>query len=882
VISTIDEIKSLSIETLISIAEQLAAEGNRHAAIEFYQTWLEHSPSSAKYVVYFNLGVLFGSENNRQRAREMYEKAVTLNPDLIQARLNLGSSLEQLGLVDEALEQWRTALRSKLMEHPSSRPLKLHALNNLGRLLENQRQYGPALEMLEKSLAIEPTQIDVVLHMVFLTQKICRWPLYSQHKGTRKEDLVKGTSPLAMLAASDDPEQQLNAAKRFVEHKFNVPASPPLAPAGGYAHNKTRIGYLSSDLSMHAVSLLTVELFERHDRARFEVYGFCWSREDGTIFRQRVINGFDHFIRIGELSDQEAAESIRQHEIDILVDLQGLTAGARPVILSYRPAPLQLSYLGFPGTSGLPWVDYIIADRYLIPDEEIRHYSEKPLYMPACFQTSDSKREVGPLPKRSDYSLPEDVIVFCSFNNNYKYTPEMFATWMRILKRVPNSVLWLLADNEWAKENLLAVAKKAGIKKDRLIFAPRVAPADYLARYQLADLFLDTYPFNGGTTANDALFMGLPLLTLSGRTFASRMAGSLLSNLGLSELITTDCNEYEKKAVMLANNQSELRRIREKLQENKEKSIVFDMERLTRDMETILLAALQSNAQHADPGAPAPMQHIVTTQIRSHKPACVPYFSVVIPTHNRPLLLERSLGSIRSQTFKDVEIIVVSDSADIATFQAAGGLLSERDVFIKRRGGSPGPAESRNIGIAQATGQYLIFLDDDDSFDTGYLEKLYAECEKNSGQVMFCNFHVIQEDREFTPIQTISETFIDIGVFPQAQLQIKNYIPNNALVYPLAGIDGKRFDSHLKLNEDWDFLLNVLEDNELRFIDISGPRIHKDDPKRQNRRGTRSHDYAIIDAIHVYRRWPAKTSEIKLLRQQLLQQSGTNVPLEWL
>ncbi len=559
-----ENIGSLTILELIPMADQLYGAGYGDSALELYTEWIRRSDSPLKFVACFNLGVMLAGQHEPVRAKDAYEQALEFNPDFMQARLNLGTVLEQLGQQDDALAQWRLALLSKEVEKPESMPLRLHALNNLGRLLEKQRQFKSALDILEQSLVLDTTQRDVMLHLVHLAQKICRWPIYVPPKGMTCEDLVSGTSPLAMLAVSDDPAVQLAASQRFVAYKYPLPPEP-LSASPEYCHDKIRIGYLSSNLSTHAVSLLTVELFELHDRSKFEVYGFCWSPEDRTAFRQRVINGFDHFIRIGELSDKEAAESIRSHEIDILVDLQGLTSGARPLILSYRPAPLQVTYLGFPGPTGLPWIDYVIADRYMIPEEEVGHYTEKPLYHPNCFQVSDSKREVGPMPKRSDYSLPDNAFVYCSFNNNYKYTPEIFGAWMRILRRVPKSVLWLLADNEWAKENLCKVAEKMGIKKERLIFAPRVSPAEYLARYQLADLFLDTYPFNGGTTANDALFMGLPLLTLSGRTFASRYAGSLLTNLGLTELITTSHADYERAAIFFAKNVKKLLLIKERL-----------------------------------------------------------------------------------------------------------------------------------------------------------------------------------------------------------------------------------------------------------------------------------------------------------------------------
>jgi predicted O-linked N-acetylglucosamine transferase (SPINDLY family) len=582
---------TMTLPALIEAAERLGAAGDKHGAAELYRLWLEHTPSPHAYVACFNLGVLLSSVQEYAQAEAMYRKSLDLNPGLLQARANLGNCLEQQKRGDEALAQWRMIVSDSNADAPENKAMLLHALNNLGRLLEIQRQYRAALDMLERSFAIDPTQRDVLIHLVHLTQKICKWPIYSPPRGVKQSDMMAYTSPLAMLAISDDPALQLAVAKRFVQHKFSVTHADILAPQQGYGHDVLRIGYLSSDLSMHAVSLLTVELFEKHDRSSFTVYGFCWSKEDGTAFRQRVISAMDHFVRIGHLDDRQAAEVIRAHEIDILIDLQGLTSGARPLILSYRPAPMQVTYLGFPGPTGLPWIDFVIADRYLIPEKTAHHFTEKALYLPRCFQVSDSKREVAVKPARAEYALPDDAFVFCSFNNNYKYTPEMFAAWMRILKKVPKSVLWLLADNEWAHENLVHAAKAHGIKQNRLIFAPRVVPAAYLARYQLADLFLDTFPFNGGTTANDALFMGLPLLTLSGRSLASRYAGSLLTHLGFPELITNDLQEYEAKAVWFAQHRDALGEIRRRLEECRYHSPVFDTASFAQEYERELARA---------------------------------------------------------------------------------------------------------------------------------------------------------------------------------------------------------------------------------------------------------------------------------------------------
>lgn len=392
------------------------------------------------------------------------------------------------------------------------------------------------------------------------------------------------TSALAMISQSEDPQAQLAAARHYVSNKLRLDV-PRLAPKKPYGHRKIRIGYCSGDLCLHPVAMLTVELFELHDRERFEVYGFDWSREDGSDLRRRVIAGMDHFERIHGLSDEDAARLIRRHEIDILVDLQGQTLGARANMLAYRPAPVQVTYLGLPATTGLPFIDYVVADRFLIPEAAHGFYSERPLYLPDVYQVSDRQRRHAPAPTRESVGLPDNAFVFCAFNNNYKITPEVFRTWMRILSRTPGSVLWLLADNTWAEHNLRRTAVGMGIDGERLVFARRTLPEQYLAQYLVADLFLDCYPFNGGTTVNDALWMGTPVVTRTGQTFASRMAGALLTAAGLPELVTGDLDAYEEKAVALAASPEECRRLRAHLAQVREHGVLFDTPRLVRNLE---------------------------------------------------------------------------------------------------------------------------------------------------------------------------------------------------------------------------------------------------------------------------------------------------------
>jgi predicted O-linked N-acetylglucosamine transferase (SPINDLY family) len=517
--------------------------------------------------------------------------AIVLSPEFLQPRLNLGSLFERMGEIDKAVEQWRWIDLNVSNSSTENKPLVLMALNHLGRVLEGQKRLSEALYYLNKSLTLEPTQADVIHHWVSLRQKQCLWPVYTKMHRISPEFMRESTSALSMLSITDDPAVQLAAATRFAQKKL-LHDTQHLSNSRGYGHTKIRVGFCSSDFSLHPVSMLTVELYELLDREQFEVYGYCWSPEDGSDLRKRVIAAMDHFTRINQLSDLQAAEKIRTDEIDILIDLQGQTAGARANILAYRPAPIQITYLGLPATTGLPSIDYVIADKFLIPESQAKHYSEKMIYMPDIYQVSDRKRKVGIKPSRESVSLPEKGFIFCSFNNNYKFTPEMFDAWMTILHRVPGSVLWLLSDNQWAEDNLRLEALARGVDSHRLIFAGRVSPENYLARYQVADLFLDSFPFNAGTTANDALWMGLPVLTLTGRAFASRMAGALLTAGDLSELITYDLAAYTEKAVWLAQHSQECLRLRQHLIDIHTQGKLFDTPLFIKHLQSHLIGLM--------------------------------------------------------------------------------------------------------------------------------------------------------------------------------------------------------------------------------------------------------------------------------------------------
>lgn len=575
--------RNLDVSQLIDLAGRLNQ--NRLHTLEavLYQTWLARNNTPLNHAIYFNLGTTLSCMDDLDGSKDAYLQSIKLDPSFIQPHFNLGIIYERLNQPDLAISEWLWVANNQGILKAELHSLRLLALNNLGRLYESKRQYAEALFYLTKSLEVEPNQPDTIHHWIFLRARLCEWPIYAPISGISKALFHESTSALAMLSLSDEPADQLAAAQHFVTTKLPVLQSLP--PKKCYQHKKIRVGYLSSDICLHPVAMLTAELFELHDKQEFETYIYCWSREDGSMIRERIIHAVDHFKRISDLNDEHAANLIRDDEIDILVDLHGQTLGARPNILAYRAAPIQITYLGLPATTGFPFIDYVITDKFLTPEEFLPFYSEKPIFMPDVYQVSDRKRVIANTPSRENCGLPENAFVFCAFNNNHKYTPNMFAIWMSILNRVPNSVLWLLAEIPQVETNLRKEAARFGIDANRLVFAKRVLPDVYYARYAIADLFLDTYPFNGGTTANDALWMELPVLTYTGKTFASRMAGALLTAAKLEELITYNVHDYEEKAVYLANNPDECVRIKAHLKKEKVGGTLFDTPLFVKNLE---------------------------------------------------------------------------------------------------------------------------------------------------------------------------------------------------------------------------------------------------------------------------------------------------------
>ena len=573
---------AMALAALMEQAQALQNAGRGEAAALLYETWLAHTASPLRHVVCFNWGTVLSTLQRDGPAEVAYRQALQAAPGFAPAHLNLGHLLERKGDVEAALAQWAAVADADPL---TSLEHRLHALNNGGRLLEMQRRYPEGEALMRRSLELKAAQPDVIQHYVHIRQKQCAWPHDLPAGAVTPNQFLMGTSLLAAMGLSDDPALQLLSATRFVHEKVPKPPATALHTQMPPRTGRIKIGYLSGDLHMHAVGLLTAELFELHDRSRFEIHAFDWTPDSGMAQRARLIKSWDHHVRLGGVDDLTAARLIAQAGIDVLVDLQGLTNGARPAILGHRAAPVQVSYLGLPGTSALPGVEWMLADRYVMPEALLPYCTEKPIYLPHCYQVSDRQREVAPLPTRSRYGLTDEQFVYCSFNNNHKFTPEMFGAWMRILAQVPGSVLWLLADNDTARNNMLRVAGEHGITPERLVFAPRVAPSEYLARFTLADVMLDTFPFNAGTTASDALWMGTPIVTRAGRTYISRMAGSLLNAVGLPDLVTENLADYERLAVTLGRNPPRVTSYKRYLAEHGRSSPLFDMPQTVRDIE---------------------------------------------------------------------------------------------------------------------------------------------------------------------------------------------------------------------------------------------------------------------------------------------------------
>jgi len=536
---------------------------------------------------HLNSGNLYGVLRRYDDALAAYRSALALNGSLADAWLGRGNVDVNLGAYDHALAAFDKAL--------ALNPGSAGAWLGRGNALSQLRRHDEAFAAYDKALTLRPDGPFAEGARLGAKIRLCDWSNLAAEIAHLEASIAAGTptAPFALLALSSAPATQLEVARLYSRTEYPA-VTGPLWRGKKYQHQRLRVAYLSGDYGEHPVSLLLAGVFEQHDRQCFETIGLSFRPIGAGAMATRVRNSFEQFIDVSAQSDREVAALIKTREVDIAVDLMGYTANSRTAILSQRAVPVQVNYLGYPGTMGADYIDYIIGDEFVVPDAERQFYSEKIIYLPHTFQANDSKRTISEnTPSRAEVGLPDNAFVFCAFNNSYKIVPPIFDVWMRLLQQIAGSVLWLLAETPQVGSNLRREAENRGVDPARLIFAARIAYADYLARYRLADLFLDTLPFNAGTTASDALWAGLPLITCPGRAFASRMAGSLLTALEMPELIAESMADYEALAARLARDPQLMAAIKMKLERNRTRTPLFDTELFTRHLEAAYSAIHQ-------------------------------------------------------------------------------------------------------------------------------------------------------------------------------------------------------------------------------------------------------------------------------------------------
>jgi predicted O-linked N-acetylglucosamine transferase (SPINDLY family) len=598
----------------------LQEQNKMEEAIEAYSKALAIKPDYAE--AYYNMGIALQEKCKLEEAIEAYRKALAIKPDYVNAYYNMGNALKEQCKLEEAIEAYRKTLaikpdyaeayyimgitlqeQSKLKEAIEAyrkalaiKPDYVNAYYNIGIVLQEQSKLEEAIEAFNEALAINPHNEAARTQMLHQQAHICNWDSITKDVKLIPKLGISEThvSPFILLPLEDAPERHLIRSEIYAKANFSQKTLPPMARPTKRP-KRIRIGYFSTDFKEHPVAYLIAKVLEQHNRDQFEVFGYSVHGNKKSEMRQRLEKSFDSFSDLQSMSDRDIALQARQDEIDIAVNLNGYTGRARTGIFAYRAAPIQINYLGYPGTMGSNFMDYIVADRFLIPAEHQKYFNEKKLYLPNTYLPTDNSREISQKPmNRSDIGLPDDAFVFCCFNNNYKISPNEFDIWMRLLSKVKNSVLWLRQSNQFSNINIKKEAIKRNVDPSRIVFAGKVPMDEHLARQRFADLFVDTFAFNAHTTAAEALWTGLPVVTKVGLGFAARVAGSLLNAVGLPELITETEQDYEVLILELASNPTKLARIKEKLANNRLTQPLFNTELYTKHLENGYQQAYQN------------------------------------------------------------------------------------------------------------------------------------------------------------------------------------------------------------------------------------------------------------------------------------------------
>ncbi|MFN8701431.1 MAG: tetratricopeptide repeat protein [Rhodospirillales bacterium] len=579
--------KALALEPNYAEAHHLRAVALRHLgrsddAIAACAKAIALAPKAA--YAYNEMGVILAGLERHEEALGHYERALACDPRHLHATHNRGVALRMLGRADEALAAYKQALALK--------PDFAEAVASLAILQQLLKRPVDAAASYERLLALAPDYDFALGSMLSERLLACDWRDYDELCARIADATRAGKradKPFTLMAFSDDPALHLQSARIFAASRYTraAAAASPLAARAPSPGKRLKIAYISADFRDHAVAYLIANLFEAHDRSRFEIHGISVGPDSDGAMRKRLVATFDDFADMRTKNDIEIAAFMRGRDYDIVVDLMGYTADARTGVLARRVAPVQVNYLGYPGTMGADFIDYILVDPTVAPPGSDAHFAEKIVRLPHSYQANDTKRIVAPqAPTRAQAGLPESAFVFCCFNNAWKISPGIFALWMRLLRRIEGSVLWLLATNDAAVANLRAAASGHGIDPARLVFAPHAKHAEHLARHVLADLFIDTFPYNAHTTASDALWMGIPLLTYAGRSFPARVAASLLRSVGMPEMLMPSLDAYEAEAVSLAATPARLAALRAKLAQNRDRAPLFDIDLFRRGIES--------------------------------------------------------------------------------------------------------------------------------------------------------------------------------------------------------------------------------------------------------------------------------------------------------
>lgn len=583
--------RQMDLPSLIDCALRLGAQQPAMAAT-LYKTWIAcNADHPGLHAVYFNYAVCLADSQDLAGAANALRETIRVKPDFGPPHINLGGLLERLGQPGLAVASWLAYVATLSAITPEAINYKLLALKQIGRVLEGTNQDAAAEDALRQSLELDPNQQDAVQHFVALRQRQCKWPALPDSERVPEAKLRAAISPLSAAYYADDPIFHLANAYNYARHTVGIPSKPCLtrleAVPAIHRSDRLRIGYVSSDLRDHAVGFAMTEVMELHDRNNVEVFAYYCGIPATDDTQQRIKRAVDHWSDLTGLDDAAAAQAIRHDRIDILVDLNGYTKDARTKVFALRPTSIAVNWFGFPGSMGSPYHQYIIADEHVIPASHEKYYSERVLRLP-CYQPNDRKRVVASTtPSRRDAGLPEHGFVFCCLNGMQKLTASTFEHWMTILRQVPGSVLWLLTGTLDTNERLRTTAQVHGIEPGRLIFADKMGNPQHLARMQLGDLFLDTFPYGAHTTASDAMWMGLPVLTLEGRSFASRVCASLVTAAGAPEMVCATPGQYVKTAIELANDKPRLAAIGARLLASRHTSLLFDTPRLVSSLEAL-------------------------------------------------------------------------------------------------------------------------------------------------------------------------------------------------------------------------------------------------------------------------------------------------------